>query len=140
MPPIAWFVLFPLASRAPTRWWQRGLARGYRHCLVVRPDGEMRSLVVEHAGAAIQVATMPLPAAELVRDMQQALTALVLLVVLPQPEGAAPLRGPMTCVEAVKAALGLTSPWILTPWQLARHLRRRHGAVIVLPRTDQAMA
>lgn len=130
-----WFVLFP-ARGAPPAWWQRVLAPGYRHCMAARADGPRRSLVVEHHGAAMVVQTVALPIAELVRDLQTALTALVLLVICPQGEGPAPLRLPMTCVEAVKAALGLASPWVLTPRQLARHLRRRHGALIVLPRSD----
>lgn len=33
----------------------------------------------------------------------------------------APLR-PYTCVEAVKRILGIQKGWILTPWQLYRHL------------------
>ena len=30
------------------------------------------------------------------------------------------LFGPVTCVEAVKAAIGLRAPWIITPYQLWR--------------------
>ena len=32
--------------------------------------------------------------------------------------------GPMTCVEQVKALLGLPVGWIFTPWQLFRYLSR----------------
>ena len=35
------------------------------------------------------------------------------------------ILGLLTCVEGVKAVLGIRRPWILTPWQLARHLRRQ---------------
>ncbi len=34
----------------------------------------------------------------------------------------APWR-PYSCVEAVKRLLGLRAGWVLTPWQLYRHLR-----------------
>lgn len=37
------------------------------------------------------------------------------------PHKLAPLR-PFTCVEAVKRILGIHAPWVLTPWQLYRHL------------------
>jgi hypothetical protein len=40
------------------------------------------------------------------------------------------LRPPATCVEVVKAALGIVAWWVLTPRQLARWLLRR-GAVPV---------
>jgi len=35
------------------------------------------------------------------------------------------LFGPLTCVEIVKAFLGIGRFWIWTPWQLAQHLRKR---------------
>lgn len=41
---------------------------------------------------------------------------------------AAPPRAPLvlrphTCVETVKAVLGIRAWWVLTPWQLYRHLK-----------------
>ncbi len=33
--------------------------------------------------------------------------------------------GPLTCVESVKAVLGIRRFWLFTPWQLFKHLRRR---------------
>lgn len=49
--------------------------------------------------------------------------------------------GPMTCVEQVKALLGLPVGWIFTPWQLYQYLlrgsedgkQRRHRADTVRP-------
>lgn len=38
-------------------------------------------------------------------------------------ERCAPIR-PFTCVEVVKRVLGVRAPWVLTPWQLYRHLTR----------------
>lgn len=32
--------------------------------------------------------------------------------------------GPMSCVELVKRVLGISGFWIITPWQLYRHLRK----------------
>lgn len=37
------------------------------------------------------------------------------------PSRPAPVR-PYTCVEAVKRVLGLHAPWVVTPWQLYKHL------------------
>lgn len=45
----------------------------------------------------------------------------------------APRRDPLTpfmfgtCVGAAKRVLGLNAPWIVTPYQLFKELRRRHG-------------
>lgn len=131
---VAWFVLFPGVASRPPRW-RRLLAPGYRHVLALREDGERRSLVIEHCGAVMQVQSVALPIGELVRDLQSALVATVLMVLTPPGEGPPRLRLPLTCVEAVKAAIGVWAPWIVTPRQLARHLRRRHSAVTILPTT-----
>ncbi|MBC05951.1 hypothetical protein [Thalassospira sp.] len=32
--------------------------------------------------------------------------------------------GPMSCVELVKRLLGISAIWIITPWQLYRHLQK----------------
>lgn len=36
--------------------------------------------------------------------------------------------GPMSCVELVKRLLGLSGFWIVTPWQLYRHLQKQSDA------------
>jgi len=33
--------------------------------------------------------------------------------------------GPMSCVELIKRLLGISAFWIITPWQLYRHLQQR---------------
>jgi hypothetical protein len=39
---------------------------------------------------------------------------------------------PFTCVEAVKRALGLHAPWVVTPWQLYRVLKKINNRKIIL--------
>lgn len=129
---IAWFVLFP-ASNPATEWWQRLLRPGYRHCLVLREDGQGRTLVIDHGGAQMRVHSVPVPVGEMLRDLQRETTAWVLMVTLPPGVGRPPWRPIMTCVETVKAALGIHAPFVLTPAALARHLRRHHQARAVLP-------
>ena len=38
--------------------------------------------------------------------------------------------GPPTCVEFVKAALGVRAFWVRTPWQLYKYIRKRGGVLI----------
>jgi hypothetical protein len=38
--------------------------------------------------------------------------------------------GPFTCVEHVKALLGIRRFWLRTPWQLYKHIRK-HGKVMI---------
>ena len=40
------------------------------------------------------------------------------------------LIGPMSCVEIVKAALGIRAFWVRTPWQLYKYIRKRGGSII----------
>jgi hypothetical protein len=137
MTATAWLVIFPLrASRAaPPAWWVRPLRPGWRHCLACRADGE-GSLVIEHLGSHLVADRVDRPIGALVVELQESLTAMVLLVPpLGTPDGAA-WRPFMTCVEAVKAALGLRAWWVLTPYALFRHLRRL-GAQVVLPMTSR---
>lgn len=135
------FVVFPAVSAAPLRGWLRWLRPGYHHCFVMRASAidDQRSFVIEHAGAQMFHTELALPVGQAVRDMQQRLCAAVLLVILPPAQGLRRIRPPMTCVEATKAVLGLWAPWVLTPRQLWRHLRRRHGAVHVLPATSRGV-
>jgi hypothetical protein len=139
--PVDWFVIFP-APRQPPRWWQRALHPAYRHCLALRADGDDRSLVIDHIAAGLQVDTVYLPAPQLLAQMQTALTAAVLLVPPGQAQRARPclLRPSMSCVEVVKAALGIAAPWVITPRQLAQHLRRHYAATPILPLTSGARA
>ena len=45
----------------------------------------------------------------------------------PEPDPRRMLIGAYTCVEAVKRALGIASPWIVTPRQLHRWLCSRYA-------------
>lgn len=129
-----WFVAFP-SSRAMTRtsWWVRFLRPGYRHCLACRPIGDAQTLVVNHTGRRLVVDLAPMNAGVFLRELMESAGAWVLAAQAEdEGPGGAMLRGPMTCVETVKAALGIRAPFVITPRQLARHLTR-NGARPVLP-------
>ena len=135
--PVVWFVAFkPASAIAHPRWWTRALHAGYRHCLAARQEGENATLVLDHCGTRLRAELVPVPIGAFLRGLQDHAACWVLMVALPMAGAAvAWLRPPMTCVELVKAALGIRACWIVTPRQLARHLRRRCGAVPILPLT-----
>jgi len=128
---VEWFVAFP-AERALARraGWRRLLARDAQHVLAAASLGAGGVLVLEHAGSRLRVATAPVLLEELLRDWRQRLGGLVLQVAVSGALPAPRLRGPMTCVEMVKAVLGIVSPLILTPDQLRRRLLA-DGATII---------
>lgn len=102
-------------------WWLRLLRPGFRHCLALLNDGRYW-VVVDPLAPFTDVAVLGVPASF---DLPGWYRGLGLPVV------AAPVRrqiarpapwGPFTCVEAVKRLLGLHARFVLTPWQLYRHL------------------
>lgn len=119
-----WFVLFQAPKAAPARWWHRLLTPGYRHVMMVRRQGPEHSITLEHTGSRLLVDHHDRPAEDLVlMYLRNEYAHLALVITRPLPPPAARLRPMMTCVEVVKATLGITSPWIVTPRQLARRLR-----------------
>jgi hypothetical protein len=138
MPPATWFVVF-FAGHAMLRqaWWLRGLHPGYRHVLACRAVGADATQVVDHRGTRLALEVAPVPIGAFLARLQDASAAWILAVEAPAPADSdrAMPRLLMTCVEVVKAALRIVAPFVLTPRQLARHLRRHHGARPVLPLT-----
>ena len=55
----------------------------------------------------------------------------------PRPSHSRMMRGPMTCVEVIKALLGWRGLFVVTPRQLERALRRRGARHVVIPHTMQ---
>lgn len=121
--PTRWYLVF---TDTEGRWWWDVFTRpGFRHVYALRWDGWNWLLFnpsAEFSDIAIIAATS-----------EDALPSLV-------PPGATVLEveafrrrdrirgrwwiGPMTCVEQVKALLGLPVGWVFTPWQLFRFLTR----------------
>lgn len=128
-----WFILFP--GQGPVvAWWHRLLRPGWRHCYAIRAITPELLLIIEHGGAAMRLEVVAQPIGSALRAAMAQRQALVLAV--PEPPGPAlgyAFRGPMTCVEVIKATLGIRAHAVITPRQLWRHLRRHHGALPVMP-------
>lgn len=121
--PTRWYVVFTSADR--WRWWDVTTRRGFSHVYALRWDGWNWILFNPHAGYTDVeiVAGADEKALHLLVD--PGATVLEVQAFRRQDQ----LRGrwwagPMTCVEQVKALLGLPVGWIFTPWQLYRHLGR----------------
>jgi hypothetical protein len=120
---VTWFILFQAHEAPVTRWWHRLMAPGYRHVMVARAQGPDHAITVEHTGKLLIVNHHDLPVEELVlRYLRGKHIHLALVLTRTPPAPGAEMRPAMTCVEVVKAALGMNAPWIVTPRQLARRL------------------
>jgi hypothetical protein len=123
-----WFVLFGDGFSEDPPWWHRFLAPGYRHVMALRADwaGGI-TILTEHSGPRMVVEVFPEPVHDVVlRYLSLPQVHHALKVWVPNPNhiaGTTTLRPPMTCVEAMKAMLGIHAPRIIFPRQLARHLR-----------------
>jgi len=113
------FVAFAGAGKRPWSWLLRP---GFRHCFVMLDDGRGWT-TVEPLSSRIDVVRQPLAPSEDLPARYLRKGHLVLPAPLARPERA-DWPQPLTCVAVVKRVLGLRAPFVLTPWQLYRHLLR----------------
>ncbi len=119
------FVLFVGRDAMPPRhWWQRWLDRARVHVLAVWQAGPV-ALSLDHQGRHLAIETLDELSAEYAaRGLMWSWSAEALRVQpIAAPRGAA-WRPCMTCVEAVKALLGIVDWRVVTPRQLRRALIR----------------
>jgi hypothetical protein len=129
---IEWHVLFH--PRNPHFWWAKLLKQGFRHVelmrphyfgntltdvvwLVLRPDLELLESHIDfdptppwekYPGVTI----VPVQVLKRAWKVRQWFFA-----------------GPPSCVEIVKAALGINSFWVRTPFQLYQYIKKRNGVL-----------
>jgi hypothetical protein len=111
-------------GRADCRWLDC-LRAGFRHCFVALRDGGTW-LICDPLKDRIELSALPIPADF---DLPSFYADRGHTVLLGQTKPALPRRplsiAPLTCVTVAKRLLGVRAPWVLTPWQLCRHLRGR---------------
>ena len=122
---------FVVWKQGAPHWWDRWLQPGFTHVFVLIWDYGLWLYVdpaLHHTRVVIleQLDDRP-PEFWLVDD------DVTVLEVRPEVGSTNTMRapwvvGPLTCVESVKAVLGIRRFWLLTPWQLFKHLRgKRDG-------------
>ena len=126
MTPAEVFVVFrPRAASAGLRWWQRLFTDRYRaHVVALLPAGPARSLALVHGGSVLSAEWIDRSAEEVARGLMWAWDGEALRVRPRSAERRACLRPPMTCVELIKALLGVHDWRVWTPRQLRRALVR----------------
>jgi hypothetical protein len=101
--------------------WLKPLRDGFRHWFVVVFQGDTAIVCDPVSNRMILGGVRPASPA-VVADWycERGFTVVATEICEAPPTGAV-LR-PFTCVEAVKRVLGIRAPFVLTPWQLYRHL------------------
>lgn len=122
LPQDAWVVF-----TGETDWpWLRLLRRGFRHCFIILNDGRgwvSLDPLLNHTDVQVY---RHLPADF---DLPGWLKGRGLLVMPADLDRTKKRPAPLmlfTCVEAVKRVLGLHARFVLTPWQLYRHLQKQN--------------
>ena len=114
--------LVVFAGHAESRWL-RGLRAGFRHCFVVVRE-ETAWLVCEPLKDRLELTLLPVPPRFELQSFY-AMRGHTVLLGPTRPDlprcGLAP--APLTCVTIAKRLLGVRAPWVMTPWQLYRHLK-----------------
>lgn len=104
-------------------WWLRPLRRGFRHCFVALRTAS-GWVVVDPLSHLTAIAHFPLSQEFDLAAFYRRHGMVVVPVRFVSPDKrAAPFR-PYSCVECVKRILGIRAGWVLTPWQLHRHLNK----------------
>ena len=115
--PRAWVVFTDGTELA----WLRLLRPGFRHCFAVLHDGD-RWIAVDPLAQRLEVTVPPVAAGfDLPRWFAEQGHTVVPALVRRDLVRPAPWR-PFTCVETCKRLLGLHAGFVITPWQLYRHL------------------
>lgn len=105
------------------------LKPGFRHCLVVIESAKRD---VRHGGCwafynplvdATELTILVAPAAQVRAQLERA-GYRVIETRTQEPKLGANGWWPFTCVEAIKRALGISAPSIITPWQLYGYLKQ----------------
>lgn len=111
---IEYYVVFEPAKK---RWWNKFLHPRFMHCYIIHPDNG-RWLVQNKTCSDFEVFTI---------DCASAIISRSIVVKAKRIGKTTRLIKPNSCVEYVKAVLGINKPLILTPYQLYKHLRCNHG-------------
>lgn len=114
------WAVFTDETRIP---WLRVLRPGFRHCFAILNDGRHWT-AVEPLSNCLEVTILPPGADFNLPEFLRAQGHKVVEAELrrhPHPQAQLAI---LNCVEVVKRMLGISLPWIVTPYQLYRHLER----------------
>lgn len=117
----AWIVF----SGHSDMWWLRCLRPGFRHCSILLNDGE-HWIGVDPLSSVMEIAVHKVPA-QFDLPAWMRMKGHVVIPARPRPAAKPAPWGVFSCVEAAKRVLGIHHRFILTPWQLYRHvMKNRH--------------
>lgn len=122
--PVDWFLVYSDMDDR-TSWMAKVFRSGFQHVLALRRDGRLWIAIHPHFSFTdVQAIRSDLTPWE----MYPAATIQHVTAMRANASSSGAFHiGPLTCVDLVKALLGIRCWWIYTPWQLYRYCRRVYG-------------
>lgn len=103
--------------------WLRPLKQGYRHCFVALRQEPRLWLICDPLKDRIEITAAEVERVALAETYRAAGHRVWSGTTFPGPaRPRARVPGPLTCVAVVKRLIGVSAPWVVTPFQLHRHL------------------
>jgi hypothetical protein len=122
--PTEWWLVYKDTDRP--YWWNRWLKPGFRHVCAYRRDGRLW-IAYQPDGGFLDIHVLRTDAQPWESEPHTAVQRVCVMRVANYLR-ARFFVGPLTCVEAVTALLGVQSWRVRTPWQLFQHVRRLQHA------------
>lgn len=127
--PRTWWVLF---QDFPGCWYLSWLRPGWRHCFALADMPGLGSVMLNPVRGGLWVDYDQRSPAELAPLFGASRVVRIEVAF----SGAQTLRGMYSCVSTIKAALGITRSWAVTPRQLYQELLARGGEDVTPAATE----
>jgi len=101
--------------------WAKLLRPGFRHCFAVVGRNE-HWVIFDPMSNFTNLGVFSGPSVDDVAEWYRQFGFTVVRTAVRREQSPAAEWRPFTCVEAVKRVLGIRAPWVITPWQLYRHI------------------
>lgn len=131
IPPHAaeWFIGFTDGGAAePWHWTEPFTRRGYRHAIALTPDGG-GTIIVNRLSWRLHIERVAIPIGWVLKHFMLEGFWFVAYRAVIRARHAWP--GILSCVETIKALVGIRSPLVITPWQLYRRLRAMGATPVI---------
>ena len=113
-------------DRDEQMWWQKPLKKGFKHSFLVIYDGYFW-IKMELTIGFMDICVLPFYNNNTIEDILRGTKCTYQLVQVWRRQRYRNILAPWSCIEAIKAALGIRALHVLTPYQLFKYIEAHHG-------------
>lgn len=125
-----WFIIFEHGDMPYA--WAKFLKRGFRHCYAIQWDGFNWIRFLPRLGHT-DIEILPYNSTYNIMEVVQNIDSCIIHIKVKRDSTRvrAPWPTVSTCVEQIKAILGVKKWFLFTPWQLFKYLEKQNGFTIL---------